>query len=364
MIKFMQIENFKSLRRIKIGLGKLNLFFGCNGMGKTSLIQALLLLRQSYCRNSRSNRLYINDRLVELGTFKDVFCSTTVEDYLRFYLTSYEGWRCDCKYMYGSGSIDSIKATEDSIRDKDFEIFSNDFCYLGAEHLGPKSQYSSKNWDSEGINPLGNEGQYVVPFLAKEGYSYKVPNVLCMPGTDSNLLLDQVAAWMSIVSPGIRMNAIMNAMQQYAELKISYSNERLQSEEYSPINTGFGISYVLPVVVALLTSNSNSLILLENPESHLHPKGQYAMGKLMALASSNGAQILCESHSDHVINGVRVAIKKRVIDKDDVMVAYFTKNEDQETKVEVINVDQNGNLECYPQGLLDEWGNAMLELLV
>ena len=104
-------------------------------------------------------------------------------------------------------------------------------------------------------------------------------------------------------------------------------------------------------------------MLIENPESHLHPKGQTMMARLIALAAENGSQILCESHSDHIINGIRVAIKKKYITPDKTQIAYFNKNSDQDTEVILINVDQNGNLSEYPEGLLDEWGNLMAELL-
>ena len=130
-----------------------------------------------------------------------------------------------------------------------------------------------------------------------------------------------------------------------------------------PVNVGFGILYVLPLIVELLISGEDSLLLIENPESHLHPKGQTMIARLISLAANHGCQIICESHSDHIINGVRVAIKNGQISNEKVGVSFFSKNKDQETKVDNIYVDEKGNLSDYPAGLLDEWGILMMELI-
>ncbi|MDE7031415.1 MAG: DUF3696 domain-containing protein, partial [Lachnospiraceae bacterium] len=87
------------------------------------------------------------------------------------------------------------------------------------------------------------------------------------------------------------------------------------------------------------------------------------IAKLISLAASQGCQIICESHSDHVINGVRVAVKDGQISNEKVGISFFSKNRAQETKVNNIYVDEKGNLSDYPLGLLDEWGILMTELM-
>lgn len=68
------------------------------------------------------------------------------------------------------------------------------------------------------------------------------------------------------------------------------------------------------------------MVLIENPESHLHPKGQSAIGRLLAATAANGVQIFCESHSDHIINGVRVAVKEGIIQQNQLAVYYFSRD--------------------------------------
>ena len=86
-----------------------------------------------------------------------------------------------------------------------------------------------------------------------------------------------------------------------------------------PTNVGFGLGYALPIVVACLIAKPGALLLLENPEAHVHPQGQSAMARLSCAAASAGAQVIVETHSDHILNGVRLMVKRGQIPADDVI---------------------------------------------
>lgn len=369
MIKYFQIENFKSIRRNAFSFENLNLFFGMNGMGKSSVIQALLLLRQSYYTNHQKgiDGIYMNGDLARLGTARDIFCQTADADFIRYYIMCSERECYDFKFDYLQDNVDKdfMRRSDDTVSDEeryDDAIFNDHFYYLGAEHLAPQKQYSTEKWGHSTVNPLGMRGEYVVPFLAEYGNRYRVADKLCIKGK-SNRLLDQVSAWMAEISPGIKISAELMPLLEQAKLLISYTGERLVTDSILPVNVGFGIPYVLPLVVELLISDENSILLLENPESHLHPRGQTVVAHLTALAAENGSQIICESHSDHFINGIRVAVKKQDLNPNKLTVTYFDKNLNNETKLVQIMVDKNGELSEYPTGLLDEWGVLMSELL-
>lgn len=367
MLNYLQIENFKSLQAVSIPVEKMNLYFGMNGMGKSSVIQSLLLLRQSLWKNNGNDldTIYLNGGLESIGTVKEAFCQNFETPEMRFYLKFSENEDFDIRALYTSENADGdILHTENRSCGKfKVNLFAPGcFYYLGAEHIPPQTSYSSVNYQTEGINPLGNRGEYVVPFLAKNGRSIKVDSVMRHPNADSDQLIDQVSAWMRDISPGVRIIAQDIPQEQKSKLSMRYTGSRLTSDDISPINTGFGISYVLPLITELLVSGSGTMLLIENPESHLHPRGQAEIAKLIALASSNGAQIICESHSDHIINGIRVAVHDKVIDNKDVYVGYFSKDNNQNTIVTDIGMDNNGNLSDYPNGLLDEWGLQMSKL--
>ncbi len=86
MIRYLEINNFKSLLHFASPFSRLNLFFGLNGAGKSSVIQALLLLRQTYLRTKSEciAGLYLNDSLINLGTAKDILCQNASEDEICF----------------------------------------------------------------------------------------------------------------------------------------------------------------------------------------------------------------------------------------------------------------------------------------
>lgn len=368
MINYMQIENFKSIKKLVLPLENLNLFFGMNGMGKSSVLQALLLLRQSFWENYKSNLdcLYTNGEMIQLGTGKDIFCQTGESDFIRFYIRFNDDAVYDCRYQYEPHNPDSdqlMRVSTEKSEKYEVPLFTDGFSYLGAEHIGPRKQYSTENWKKNGVARLGTMGEFVVPFLAIEGEKIRIPDDMCLKTGKTNRLIDQVSAWMAEISPGIRISAELLPTIEKAKLAISYSGNRMVSDTFLPVNVGFGIPYVLPLVVELLISGEDSLLLVENPESHLHPKGQTAIAKLISLAADHGCQIICESHSDHVINGVRVAVKNGLISSKKVGVSFFSKNEEQETKVDNIYMDTRGNLSDYPSGLLDEWGILMTELI-
>lgn len=365
MINYIQIENFKSLKRISMPLTNLNLFFGMNGMGKSSVIQSLLLLRQSFWENRKISMdfLYTNSDLVRLGTGKDILCQNTDDDKIRFFLKYSDSKKYDFKFKYEYADSDCLNRIETVDENYDEALFGDNFLYLSAEHLGPQKQYSTENWKKESAAKYGNIGEFIVPFLASEGEIFKVPAELCTEKGKTDRLIDQVSGWMAEISPGIKLSAEFMASIEKAKLSIRYSGERLDSEPYMPVNVGFGIPYVLPLIVELLTADKEGLVLIENPESHLHPKGQSLIAKLIAMVAARGTQIICESHSDHIINGIRVAVKRNLLDSANLAVSYFDKDENQNTVVSNLSVDNNGNLNEYPEGLLDEWGILMSELI-
>ena len=187
-------------------------------------------------------------------------------------------------------------------------------------------------------------------------------------------LSEQVDAWLNVVSPGARLNVsrrIVGDEEWYLET-VGFG-ERNHAKVFRPQNVGFGISYVLPVLVAILTARPTDIVIIENPEAHLHPKGQSGLGKLLARAASYGVQLFVETHSDHVINGVRVAVKQGILSPNDVNVAFFDRHYHKvrysdgirgEYYADICNIkiDRNGMLSNYPKGFMDEWNNQYYQL--
>lgn len=190
-----------------------------------------------------------------------------------------------------------------------------------------------------------------------------------------NSLSYQVRAWLSVVSPGanVHIDSVHLSDEELLTMTVSFDDH--DAYRYKPENVGFGISDVLPILVTVLGSSYGDILIIENPEAHLHPKGQAAIGNLIARSVAAGAQVFVETHSDHVVNGIRSAVKDGIVKPADVNIAFFERkehdvpNEDgtshQEIYSEVrnIRVDKNGSLSEYPDGFMDEWNNQLMELL-
>ncbi len=113
-----------------------------------------------------------------------------------------------------------------------------------------------------------------------------------------------------------------------------------------------------------------ALLLIENPEAHLHPKGQGMMGDLLAQVAQTGVQVIIETHSDHVLNGIRLAVhgggEPSRLDAEKVRLHFFERRETDngaEHVVESPRMDRDGRIDRWPEGFFDEWDKSLEALL-
>ena len=365
MIKQIKIRNFKSLKIADVSVSNLNLLMGLNGMGKSSFIQMLLLLMQSDKLEERV--IDLNGILAQIGQGRDALYQFAEEEKIVFELT-FEGHpRFIWKFAYQK---DKEKLTAESGYTKEQMLFfrkhTKRFQYIRADRIGPKEIYDASSVVVTDKKQLGLLGEYAAYYINLFGQEYDVAEKLRHSNANSINLLAQVNSWMKEISPGVSLNTkyVSEVNKVILDYQFDLINEKTNS--FRPKNVGFGISYVLPIVLALLTAEEGKIIVIENPESHIHPRGQAELGKLISLAASIGAQLFVETHSDHILNGIRVAVKEKLVDKSKVNVMYFEKTtteKEQFTMITPIKVDNNGELSKYPENMMDEWSNQLLKLL-
>lgn len=369
MIKEIKIKNLKSLKDIDLSLSSLNILAGLNGSGKSSLIQSLLLLRQSFTNTTRNIGLILQDgELISLGSGKDVFYQYAgKEENITFEIKT-EATKLTWHFGYSPNSdilpIDKMEPDTDLSY---FSLFNHKFQYLNAEHISPQVSYKKSEFHVVKNKDIGTKGEYAAHYLAEYGFSEKIEATdLQHPKANSDSLIHQVDAWISEISPGIKLIADGVPGLDVVRLVIRFETKDGYTDDIKPINTGFGISYVLPVVIAILKAQKDDILILENPESHLHPRGQSTIGRMMAYAAQKGVQIFVETHSDHIINGIRVAVKNKKLLPKNIKIFYFDRvlaRSEQYSTVEEILIDKNGELSTYPQGFLDEWNEQLMELI-
>ncbi len=243
---------------------------------------------------------------------------------------------------------------------KKLNIFGDTFEYLSADRIVPQTVYSSISQDSF----LGNHGENALNFLEKYGDTFKVGKVF-HDDTKNEYLLYYVNKWMERIFHGFRLQLSPIAEADAVGLRYAEKSRDWVSNSYRAINVGFGITYVLPIIVALLKAQKDDLILIENPEAHLHPKAQRLIGELLAKAATTGAQIIVETHSNHILNGVRISAKNKIVDSSDIKMFFFMKEDigtKYHTNIYLPQMDQKGNIDIWPLGFFDEWDNALAQL--
>lgn len=367
MINNLTIKNFKCFENLSIDLSNLNILAGINSMGKSSAIQAILLLKQSYDIGVLDKGIHLNGELVQIGTGFDLMYRNSEEDEITIKLIVDEKdlfW----KYKYNKDSDYQI-LSETNIQQEEIKkmnLFDTTFSYISADRIGPQRYYRQSYHDIYEKNQVGSNGDLFADYLSKKGYIEKVENKsVLFDDSTSEFLLFQTEKWLSVISPGININ-----LKSYQEAGLVGIEYKVCGSYYSPVNVGFGLSYVVPIIVSLLKAKAGDLIIIENPEAHLHPKGQRKMGELIAKASAGGVQIILETHSDHILNGIRLSVKNGIIPHNDVKLNYFYQKSERDSalgekvshyKCSPVILD-DGSLSDWPEGFFDEWDKALDEL--
>ena len=444
MLNRIKVENFKSLKRLDYACAKLNLLTGVNGAGKSSFVQLLRLLREMAPRASEPC-----DILKSLGTGGEIAYQAIHYCYDKFRDTRFEV----AFSQKGGGEEFQLKRVIDECFPRDLQISHPDYNY--EYHRAHADLDAARLADINGKGPVGDmdaiaqkcheefsvwlnriqaeekdavaafkemwKGARFIDALRKKPCDvnrggtyfdldfmiedYDVEEFDPEGGDVSeflykgkelsrdNSLLEKVNECLQWVSPGARLLVDQKKVgeDEYYISSVAFGKD--PSSVFKPQNVGFGISYILPVLVTLLTAKRGSIIIIENPEAHLHPRGQAEMGRLIAETVARGVQVFVETHSDHVINGIRVSVKKGVVNPEDVNIAFFerkahdVKNEDEErlcmtsdgmkayvkkgegshreiyAEVQNIKVDGNGSLSEYPADFMDEWNNQLMKLI-
>jgi predicted ATPase len=375
MLKKLMIKNFKCFTDVEIGFSPLTLLVGPNGAGKSTVIQALLMSKQSAERINVENLqdessinfdvLLNGPYNLQLGQASHVISSNATSKFIEFTLKN--KFEQEVNYVY---EIDSIygsallkggirKSSDFRGRENDFPL-SGPFSYLGSERLGPRRALEMA--PSSFLN-VGYQGEYVSHVMRLADIEEVRLNEELRIEKRLAKFSDQVIAWLNTIIPNIDVN--YEVIEKMNMVSLGYKNNILNTEYVSASNTGFGITYVLPIIVEglLLSTKSNPVFIVENPEAHLHPYSQSKIGRFLALLSLQGVQIIIETHSEHVVNGCRLELlKSRMIDQ--FTINFISQTEGIESSIQPITLNKYGELSKWPSGFFDQEEQDMREILM
>lgn len=372
MIKTLRITNFKSHLNSVIRFGKLTVFTGVNGSGKTAILQALLLLRQSFVNNRLNAGLDLNRPLCSIGTGQDALCRFASNGIIQFGIKTMSDDNMFFSFDAEHGLDDSfLRRLEKDNNYPDVNsigkhpLFNNDFQYIGASRWGGTSIFPKDTFAVEQQHQISQQegrGELVAHFLNKYGrddvFDY------CDGQTDDLSLLTQTIFWERKVSPDVtlRTQATGNNTDSFMII-YGFKAKKQGSKDLDGLraeNIGFGISYALPIIVALLAAPVGGMVIIENPEAHLHPAGQAALAQLITKVASHGIQIVVETHSDHIITGLQLAAKSNEkelsegIAKEDIVINYLTSDDKLCSDITEVEIGERGVLELSPRGFFDQ----------
>jgi predicted ATPase len=381
LLKHIHLQNFKASRDVDIRLAPLTVLSGLNSSGKSTLLQALATLRQSYSTDGNTNGLRLSGELLQLGQCRDVLSQSAEGDPPLISIRVVED-DLDCQWISrGEPDYDELPFQTAPSKLPKF-ITSQDFQFLQANRIVPQTLYPQASHQARDTGFLGPRGEFTVGFLTKaKAQAHKVSARRIAPKAGFGLtfdlfekvsptegLVDQVAGWLQQLSPGVRLEATPLKGTDEVLLQFQYLGQSreagLTSDKYRPTNVGFGLTYNLPILVACLAAPAGGLLLLENPEAHLHPKGQAALGELISRCASDGVQVLVETHSDHLLNSIRIAVKRKIIRTSDVVFHFFQRSvETGEAFVQSPTLFEDGRLSNWPEGFFDQWDKDVDALL-
>ncbi len=229
--------------------------------------------------------------------------------------------------------------------------------HLSVERVGVQNFYPLSASDP---GEIGDRGEYVYSYLAlygqeslaEEAFAYDVEQV----GLSMN---NQVNYWLEYLM-GFRIQT--RIVQDVDQVVVTYSNVG-NNRYYRPQNVGTGVTYMSMLIIAALSCQKGDMLIIENPEIHMHPRAQSRFVELLAFLAGRGLQVILETHSDHIYNGMRKCVKNGKLRKEQTAAYFLELDESMQTKADRIRFNDQGAEENHPYGLFDQFDDDLDELL-
>ncbi|HFS0969409.1 TPA: DUF3696 domain-containing protein [Pseudomonas aeruginosa] len=411
MFTRLKLTNFKAWQETgKVALMPVTMLLGTNSSGKSSLIQSLLLLKQTVQSPDRTVHLNlggdeVND-LFNFGSFEDVLNQGATAprqfsiafDFTRHGADRVPGGGFDCSYGQTSSGSVAIQALTLQANDQYFRAVRREkgaFSILLNDESQPRLKgraYAPERsiaFSADAIAALDKDGQLVEDLSLTirrelEGISYLGP-LRRKPerdypwnktkpgdvGSDGRGAIDALLA--SVLLKGDEQNYVVEGVSRWlARMKVADRLEVRQqgrSNRYELIvhrdgiacnlrDVGIGISQVLPVLVLAYFAPVGSTVILEEPEIHLHPLAQSVLAELFVTVSrERHVQFIVETHSEHLFRRMQTLVAKQEINTSEAAM-YFVEREGKLARLRELELDDFGRVRNWPEGF---FGDALGE---
>lgn len=357
------LKNFKCHKDYETDLKQLNILTGSNAAGKSSLIQALLLAFKSWeeCEKKRvnTNKIYGMNLGIPLNIVSEDLEERNID--IELILNGIKN-----KVVLGLPDDDDeisfdICNHEEilEVKERGYNLSKMSLFYLNAERKGPRIVSFINDIIPYSVGNTGENTGYVLgemDKLQKISGDFRLPKDLRISEIDR--FSANCEEWLNVIIPDTKIQYSVDVERNITTVMLQN-----QGEFHLPTATGFGITYVLPIIVQALAASmiNDSVIIVENPEAHLHPLSQSRLGKFLALAAVNGVQVILETHSEHIVDGCRIQMAKEK-QCENMKIIFFEKK-DNKSICKNIDIEDNGELEEWPEGFFDQKRVDLRELL-
>ncbi len=371
MLTQIDIRHFKCFEFLRLPLCPLTLLSGSNASGKSSVLQALVLLHQTMREHEWSTRLMLNGASIRMGTVTDVvdkvhgrhtFEVGVLDGELSCHWT-FAGQRSEMSMSVDRVAVEGVASEAPTVLRyllpaqahgavQSLAHRLRGLTYITAERVGPREVYTVE--DRQAAPVVGPLGEHAISVL-HWGRDEHVLEDLVLPGVPATRL-HQVGERMRTLFPDCALT-----LQQVPQVNAVTLGLRTSeaTDFHRPIHVGFGLTQILPIVIAALSAAKEDLLLIENPEVHLHPAGQALVGQFLAEVARAGVQVMIETHSDHVLNGVRRSVKAGRLTGEQVAIHFFRQRSPEVAQVLSPVLDSAGGIDVWPEGFFDQFDKDM-----
>jgi predicted ATPase len=302
--------------------------------------------------------------LTDLGTAAEVFCSDPSSDFIEIVVKRGEGAPIELRCPLSKEQLDEFSGerflrVEGTIAGDFLGVFSEPFNYLHAERVGPRKVFQISSEEGYPLS-VGKYGEHAPYIIASKHQGTRIANDLLVlessDGKEYPTIHFQWPLWMARLFPGF--DGEYEIYNRADQVRLALALQTRQTGQHlfvRPTNTGFGLSFVLGIIVAGLVAQPGTILIIENPEAHLHPRAQSNLGEFLGRVAAGGTQVFVETHSEHIVNGIRRMIKQTILTPEMVRFLFFSKAPNAlEPSVQPISVTSSGDLSEWPEGFFDQ----------
>jgi predicted ATPase len=401
------VSGFKSFaEETRIQLGSLTILAGANSSGKSSIMQPLLLMKQTLEAPYDPGALRLDGPNVSFTSSEQFISKFQADEERKIFTILLSSNGLFAKMMFQWTPSLGIDICGQSLRE---ESRVDALLEISPDMSDNDIQAAMKTWDRSPFFPNLQETWKVernrcflklvdmysdlTHNLSNSIFTQRLTAIIHVPGLrEGPQRLYKTAAVSGLSFVGQFENYVANIIDRFQKedleklVKLQQSLQKLgltdlvqtqrlndtqielrvgrilgQADPTDTVNiadVGFGVSQVLPVIVALLVAQPGQLVYIEQPEIHLHPRAQIALSEIFADAANRGVRVVVETHSELFLLGVQSLVAEDKLDPKEVKLHWFTRNPDGSSKVISAELDEAGAFGDWPE----DFGTTALAL--